>query len=108
MASLWSVPGPPQVYRELTLPTRFIILGGDDNGQLLVITLLVYNGQNSADEVKQIVMTQSPVCHPIGTGLGLRTMITLRRERHMWTVPQACQATPSKACRAASAITGTR
>ena len=74
----------------------------------LVITLLVYNGQNSADEVKQIAMTQSSVCHPIGTGLGLRTMITLRCERHMWTVPQACQAAPSKACRAASAITGTR
>jgi hypothetical protein len=74
----------------------------------LVIILLVYNGQNSADEVKQIAMTQSSVCHPIGTGLGLRTMIALRRERHMWTVPQACQAAPSKACRAASAITGTR
>jgi len=31
-------------------------------------------------------MTQSTVCHPIGTGLGLRTMIALRCERHIWTV----------------------
>ena len=86
-------------------PSNLLILA---SRKKRVITLLVYNGQNSADEVKQIVMTQSSVCHPIGTGLGLRTMITLRCERHMWTVPQACQAAPSKACRAVSAITGTR
>ena len=86
----------------------FVKVRSSDAGSLLVITLLVYNGQNSADEVKQIAMTQSSVCHPIGTGLGLRTMITLRCERQMWTVPQAFQAAPSKACRAASAITGTR
>lgn len=78
------------------------------NPQYLVITLLVYNGQNSADEVEQTEMTQSSVCCLIGTGLGLRTMITLRCERHLWTVPQACQAAPSKACCAASAITGLR
>ena len=42
----------------------------------------MYNGQNSADEVEQIAMTQSSVCHPIGTDLGLRAMITPRCERH--------------------------
>jgi hypothetical protein len=78
------------------------------NKRKLVITLLLYNGQRSADEVKQAEMTQPSVCHPIGTSLGIRTMITLRCERHLWTVPQACQAAPSKACRATSAITGTR
>ena len=73
-----------------------------------LITLLVYTGQNSADEVKQTKMIQSTVCRLIGTGLGLRTMISQRCERHLWTVPQACQAAPSKACCAASAITGLR
>jgi transposase len=53
-------------------------------------------------------MTQSSACYPIGTGLGLRTRGILRYERHMGTVPQACQVAPSKACRAQSAITGTR
>ena len=73
-----------------------------------MITLLLYNGQDSADEVGWTEMTQSSVRLPIGTGLGLRTMITPRRERQMWTVPQACQAAPSKACCATSAITGQR
>jgi hypothetical protein len=53
----------------------------------LVMTLLVYNGQNSADEVKQTEMTQSSVFFLIGTGLGLRTMITLRCERHLNRYP---------------------
>ena len=70
--------------------------------------LLLYNGQKGADEVEQGATTQSHTCHPIGTGLGMRTCGILRCERPMGTVPQANQVPPSKACRALSALTGTR
>jgi transposase len=71
-------------------------------------TLLLYTGQRRADEVKQEAITRSLTCYPIGTDLGLRTTGTPRCERQERTVPQVCQAAPSKACRAPSAITGTR
>ena len=62
--------------------------------------LLVYTGQDGADEVEHAAMTQSSACLLIGTGLGLRTTMILRCERLLWTVPQADQAALSKACRA--------
>jgi hypothetical protein len=37
----------------------------------VVITLLLYNGQDSADEIRWTEMTQSSVRLPIGTGLGI-------------------------------------
>ncbi len=35
----------------------------------LGLSLLPYNGQRSADEVKQMVMTHHPFAHPTGTSL---------------------------------------
>jgi type I restriction-modification system DNA methylase subunit len=47
----------------------------------VLMALLLYNGQYSADEIRWTEMTQSPVRLPIGTGLGI--------EDHDYPAPRA-------------------